>query len=622
MFRGMNRWGKFGFLCSILGLTASSQAQASELRFSETAAGNVVATGNTVGLSKETLRNGPGLLDGIGTFVALDPASVDDFPVNQDNPWFAGTTNDWTAAGSEATLVLPEDAEILYAELVWGGSFLYGTEDVSTQLDTPVTLAAGADSIDVSADPITALTIEEIAGDGFAANYYVRSADVTDFVAEHGAGAFTVSGIPATQDMTIDTLQAAGWTLIVAYRDSLQPIRNLTIFVGGGWVDEDSVEDYEFAGFCTPPSGPFDGFAVVSAMEGDANRTGDFLSIGQTVNDPFAVLEGPNNPADNFFGSQINDGDGMLDVTGSFGDLNHDAINGVNVSGGRQGWDITRVTVSSVEGQLSNGQTSAILRTETTGDSFVPSSAAFAIGVNAPDFSGRASMAAAAPTLLADDETSTITVSLENVGLVDADGLLFTAPLPTGLELESFAVDGMAGDIGGNPVDAAMLETGVDIGDVGPGVARQVELVVRSVGAPDEPPGAYVIHPGFTYDYVSCVGQPPLTEPHAFAPITIDYEAPPMGTTGGGETGGSTSGGGETSESDSDTGGEGSASDTDTATATATDTFGSDTDSDTDGDTAGMANSDDGCGCRSSDPTPLSSLLLLGLLGLRRRRRS
>ena len=79
-----------------------------------------------------------------------------------------------------------------------------------------------------------------------------------------------VSGVPATQDTLINSLNAAGWTLVVAYRDSTERIHNLTIFVGGSFVDEDSTEDYDFAGFCTPPSGPFDGHAVVSALEGDA----------------------------------------------------------------------------------------------------------------------------------------------------------------------------------------------------------------------------------------------------------------------------------------------------------------------------------------------------------------
>src|SRR5690606_25065042 len=69
-------------LGTIAGLSMTGPLQASELRFSATAAGNIVATGNAVGLSKELDANGPGTLDSVGTFASLDPNAVDDAPVN------------------------------------------------------------------------------------------------------------------------------------------------------------------------------------------------------------------------------------------------------------------------------------------------------------------------------------------------------------------------------------------------------------------------------------------------------------------------------------------------------------------------------------------------------------
>src|SRR6185436_5485932 len=110
-------------------------------RFSTTAPGRVVGTGNTLGLSKALNENGPGTSDSIGTFLSLGN-TVDDVPPNPANPWPLGTTYDWTQNGSTASLVLPAEGEVLYAELVWGGSSNYGDEDVTPFLDTPVTLAA------------------------------------------------------------------------------------------------------------------------------------------------------------------------------------------------------------------------------------------------------------------------------------------------------------------------------------------------------------------------------------------------------------------------------------------------------------------------------------------------
>ncbi len=361
----------------------SAGAHAQTLRFSKTTTGGLVATGNTLGLSKDLNLNGPGTRDSIGTFIALDTTSVDNVPANASNPWPTGTTWDWTKNGSNNVLKVPSDSVIEYAELIWAGSDNYAT-DVTGFLSTPVALTADGVSIAVTPAPATALTIAQTSTTGFLANYYMRSAEVTSFVAGHGATTYTVSGVPATEDTTINSLNAAGWTLVVAYTNSSSPVRNISIFVGGSFVDEDSQQDYTFNGFCAPPVGAVGGSAIVSTLEGDANLVGDQLLIGQTSGGTFANLSAPNNPASNFFASQINDQSGKLDTGGSFGTVNHDAITGVNVIGGRQSWDLTTVELSSAQNQLVNGQTSAVLRTITTGDSYVPVLAAFSIERHLP----------------------------------------------------------------------------------------------------------------------------------------------------------------------------------------------------------------------------------------------
>lgn len=597
----------------------SVPGHASELRFNQTTAGHVVATGNTLGLSKQLNANGPGIEDSIGTFISLDPASVDDSPANPGNPWPGGTTGDWTVNGSDATLDLPLDVEVLYAELVWGGSTNYGTENVTASLDEPVTLGFGPDDVLVAPDAVTALDISGMAVSGFLTNYYMRSAEVTAFVQEHGAGVYAVSGVPATQTFDINSLNAAGWTLLVAYRDSTQPIRNLTIFVGGSFVDEDTTEDYDFAGFCTPPSGPFEGRAVITAIEGDADLTGDTFQIAEALPGPFVLLSGPNNPADNFFCSQLNGSDGTVDMSGSFGAANQNAVAGFNVVGGRQGWDVTSVTLTSAAGQLDNGQTTAVLRTITTGDSFVPTAVGFAIEVNAPDFTSASNAAMAAPDLLAIGQTSTVTVDLRNDGQVDAEDLVFRAPLPAGLELSSFAIDGVAGDVGGAPVATADLDAGVAIGDVAVGQSKQLVLEVTAVAAPDSGE-LYVIVPQWSYDYVSCVGEPPLTEPHGIAPVLIDFDPTGTGSGSGGldDTAGdaSASASGSASGGNSDSGSGSGAGDTTAADdgATSIGLTGASASS-------GTSEPADGCGCRSDGRAPAAGWLVLLVLGASRRRR-
>lgn len=611
---------KFGtFALFALGFCAvTTTATAQQLRFATTAPGGVAATGNTLGLSKDTGLNGPGIRDSIGTFLTF-AGGQDDFPLNAANPWPQGTTNDWTENGSAAVLSLPSETTVLYAELLWGGSFQYGTEDVTAFLDTPVTLERAGVTLAVTPDAATAQTISSIAASGFAVRYYVRSADVTPFVTAGGAGTYSVSGVPATQDTTINSLNAAGWTLVVVYRDETAPTRNLSVFVGGSFVDEDSQQDYTVSGFCAPPVGEVTGSAVVSTIEGDANFTGDQLLVAPGAGGPFVQLSGPNNPADNFFCSQMNDSAGMLDVQGTWGDVNHDPFTGLNTKGGRQGWDVTTVPLSSQNGQLQAGQKSAVLRTITTGDSYMPILASLAIDVNAPQVTGQDTKLTADPQVVTLGDTLTLTATISNTGQVDAQGLTFALEPEASLSLVAFTSDGAPGDIGGSPVDAAALTSGVDEGTLGPGETRSVTMTFDVSSAP--PSMFQYLLSTWSYGYEVCLGDPLLQETLSRSTV-VTYEAP-VGTGGTGGAGGSGgagasggAGGGGGSVSSGGVGGASGGSGGDGSGASG----GS-------GGTGGGTGDSGGCGCRTAGGSPgeLAALWPIAALGLalaRHKRRS
>lgn len=596
------------------------------LRYSTTAAGKIVSTGNTLGLAKSTNLNGPGTADSIGTFISLGNG-VDNNPVNAANPWPAGTTNDWNQDGSTAVLTLPNEGQVLYAELVWGGSTNYGTENVTALLNTPVTLKAGNATMAVTPDAATALNLAQTAMTGFAVNYYMRSANVTSFVKAAGGGTFSVSGVPATQTTNINSLNAAGWTLTVVVRDSAEPVRNLSVFVGGSFVDEASQQDYAINGFCTPTSGAVNGTVSISAIEGDANLTGDQLLIAATAGGPFVNLSGPNNPKNNFFCSQINGPTGALDKQGSFGNVNHNAVTGVNVSGGRQGWDVTTVPLTSAAGQLKNSQTSAVLRTITTGDSYIPTLAAFAIDVNAPDFTGAASTLSTSAATVKVGETLTVTADLANKGLVAAQMVTLILPLEAGLSLKQFKMDGQNGDIGGNPVTAASLATGVNAGTLAAGQTRHVVIDLDVVGPPEGT--QYFVDADWKYSFQLCAG---ATLPESFSQFSaVSFD--PSGTTAASSTastgdavssstvastgvGGLTTGvGGSGAGGSGGTGGRGSGG-----------AGGSDINAGPGGSGSGVTGTESSCSCslpgteeRPWSPGALALLAMTGLLGSRRR---
>lgn len=496
--------------------TASAHAEA-VLRFATTVQGGVEVTGNTLGLAGGAGVNGPNTNGSIATFITTDLSSSDgSFP--------AGTTSDWRAGSSEAILALPEDSIVVYAELVWGGSFDYGAEDVRANLDDAVEFVTPDGAFDVSPDPATAQTIDLASSSGFAVNYYVRSADVTDLVAAGGAGFYATGRVPATQDAAISEVNAAGWSLMVAYQHNGSPSRNVSIFVSGDWVDEFRELDIVARGFCAPPTGAVFGNVTVGAMEGDAHFTGDSLQLSTPSGSSFIPLSGPGNPESNFFGSQINTIFGELDTFGTFGDRNHLPAPGVNVAGARQGWDITAVPLSSADGQLANSQQEATLRATTEGDSFTITNLAFEIDVNAPEFIVEDSVLVS-PTEVVDGTVVTFIYELRNDGNADAENVRFVQRIPAGIQLVagSFELDGSPGDVSGSPVFGPDLATGVLVGDIelGGGVLISFEATVEAV--PPAPAAArWVTQAEWTYEWQACPSTPPLSGGTLSPPVIIE----------------------------------------------------------------------------------------------------
>ncbi|MBN1947478.1 MAG: DUF4215 domain-containing protein [Bradymonadales bacterium] len=490
------------------------QASSATLRFTTTTEGELAMTGNTIGLSNALDSNCPGTQDSIGTFISPNTSLIDSYPECTDSSWPAGTTSNWRNNGSMGVLDFLDDAEVVRAELSWGGSWLYGNDSVSGNLNESVVLTfENGDYISVAPDPAASVTLDLFSVGAFDVHYYIRSANVTSFVQEHGPGQYTVSGIPATQDHLIDALNAGGWSLVVAYHHASLPQRNLTIFVGADWVDERMQEDYTFSGFCTPPTGPVEGRVLLGAIEGDANRSGDQVFIGQSEGGEFIALQAPNNPLNNFFASQINTIYGVSDTLGTFGNRNHNANTDTNTIGGRQSWDLTGVSLSQWEGHLANNQTTAIIRA-TSGvgaDSYVVALVAFQIDINSPAFYLPDSTVVA--TAEADvGDPITYTVYLDNWdGSADAQNTLFKMPLPEGLDLVGFFIDGEPGDIFGTTVTRQDLVQGVKVGDIPWWEIVVVRVEAEVAAVPGSPaPAQFQTQAEWTYEFVSCAGEDPI----------------------------------------------------------------------------------------------------------------
>lgn len=402
-------------------------------RYSDVKKGGILFCGNTLGLSKAPNQNQPGTEGSIGAFTSLDTSmQVGTFP--------AGTTLDYANNGSRANLTLPAGSTILYAELVWGGLFRSSVNTISALINNSISFTTPQGTFAVAPDPATAQTFN-ISADNITIGFYVRSANVTALVQAALGGTYAVQGVPALiealDNRTADT-NHAGWTLAIAYENPSFPLRNLTIWSGGTVVSPNTGSTtINVSNFLTPETLPITGKIFVSAQEGDAVLTGDQMLFGQTV-PSLALLSGPNNPQNNFFASQINNENGVLDTTGTFGSRNANAFAGTNISACRQGWDITAVDVSD---KLAASQSSAVIRFTSDGDLYVPNALALQIDSKGANITITKS---ADKTYANVGEEITYSLVLKNTGAVTATNVTVSDLLSPEMTLVdgSITVDG------------------------------------------------------------------------------------------------------------------------------------------------------------------------------------
>ncbi|MGH1053339.1 DUF11 domain-containing protein [Bacillus cytotoxicus] len=452
-------------------------------RFTTTVSGAVTFTGNTLGLSplSPAPNNNFGTID---VFTTVDTTlQVPGFP--------AGTTDDWRENSSSAILNIPIGSNILYAELIWAGTYRTDTEDVSAFLDDDIIFVTPFEEVLITPDPVTAQ--QGSVGKQF---YYVRSADVTEFVTE--GGTYTAGSVPAARvsvDATVS--RSVGWTLQVVYQNSTLPLRNLSVYTGQEIIEAVSPPvDATISGFATPATGTVTGRVLVTAQEGDPNIIGDQLRFGPDVNST-VTLSGRRNPANNFFQSQICNDRGELDRTGTFGDLNQPLGRAVEMR--RQGWDITNVDASA---SLVNNQTSAVVRFVTNGDGYATAGFGVQIDATGPIINPIKSV----------DKTSarvgdllTYTITVLNTGTGDAENVILQDDIPSGTTFVPGSVT-----VGGITQPNANPSTGIQLGEIPvDGTSRIVTFQVRITNFPDS--NTILNHAMVSYQFQPFVGSPFIT---------------------------------------------------------------------------------------------------------------
>lgn len=479
-----------------------------------------------------------------------------------------GTTLNWRENNSTAVLSLPAGSTVLYAELIWGGSAGFYCQDAKVGVDpncilqftTPVNGAVKFTTPDgvthaVAPDPATALISIDPAPNpalDLCGVYYTCSQDVTALLSTLAAhnGTYACGGVPATVYPLNNTQNAAGWTLAIMYANPAVPeINNLSLFISNQQGTTGNTPAV-VSGFCAAPAGTLGPKArvLVSAIEGDANKCEDHMLFGITpvLTYPTNALSGPNNPINNFFCSQINDDNGNLVTSGTYGTLNG-VVGGLTGSNsnpfvacpptnnnalcyqGRQGWDITNVDASALI--VPNAMTAYALATSTS-DDYTVNALGIQISVVAPVILPMKLVNGQTNITSNVGDTVTFTVEVDNTGHGAATNVVFQDTLQAGLVLNpsSVTVDSGSGPVVVPITQAALASPGLSLINPFPAGAMVTIAYTATIVSPPVSGNVFLNQGSTTFDFNPCSATEPIPFSNTSNIVSITLPLPPPPT--------------------------------------------------------------------------------------------
>jgi uncharacterized repeat protein (TIGR01451 family) len=331
-----------------------------------------------------------------------------------DMGWLDVDADPTTFNSSQATLNLPTDGVVLFAGLYWTGiqkkgDVITGANGyVGVPLPPPNASAIGQVKFklpDSSAyQTVTAANVD--LGPISLGSGYGAFADVTELVTEAGPGTYTVADVQTGTGGNT----AAGWSLVVAYADQTEPLRNLSVFDGLKVVSGSSAIDIALSGFKTPSAGTVRTTIGVVAAEGDAGATGDYLSVNDNL------LTDAVHPPNNAENSTI-------------------ANRGAHVTTKNPDWRNQLgydSSLFSADGFLPNGATTAMFRAKTSGDTYAPQAITFATELFSPQVDLTKTQSFPVSTNAEPGATIRYTITATNNGTGPATNVELVDPLPGG----------------------------------------------------------------------------------------------------------------------------------------------------------------------------------------------
>lgn len=179
----------------------------------------------------------------------------------------------WNSTSSD--LALTSCSEVLWAGLYWGAS-LGNSADVSWRVgyDTVLIKVPGAGTYTKVVSAQTDLHNYNV---GSNHNGYSSFADVTSLINTiNPNGTYTVANVVVPVSTGLNN-QAAGWTLVIAYKNAIEIPRNLVVFDGFSIVGTGTQNDFSLGGFVTPLTGPVSCELGAVCYDGDRGSSDGFF---------------------------------------------------------------------------------------------------------------------------------------------------------------------------------------------------------------------------------------------------------------------------------------------------------------------------------------------------------
>ncbi len=452
--------------------------------YSDTINGGIIQAGNCIGLA------------GVGPTMT----GMANLAVASVAPPGGTTTTNYAQDSSGAYLRIPSGGTVVYAMLVWVGTYKNTAGDTmaASVYNGNITLKRPTGT--TSSIASTVAYRQQLSISNGTTLLYANFSDITAIVKAAGSGLYTVGAVPT---LLGGNDACSGWQIVAVYARQSDPLRNLNVWygfenvtgTGGGATVVIPVTN-----FFTPTVSAVKARFIVGAAGGNSNIVGDHAQFGTNISVPGTMhtLFGPNNPANNFFCSQINGDTGALDTTGTFGTRNT-VPPAVPTMGNRQMWDTTNIDISYA---LTNGQTDGVLALVSTGDSYQLVAMGLQIDMNQANIDPFAKSADKTTAKLG--ETITYSITFQNTGDVEAEGTIIIDDLPDTVAFVPGSVT-----LNGVSVADADPTVGVVVGSIPPNQPSASVLTFQAIVVSTEPGTVVTNTARVSYTFVPGTGLPP-----------------------------------------------------------------------------------------------------------------